>query len=180
MRSLAFVFSHGKQRTLMTNKGGGGGGASGESLYLTGNISGIPPAAPPAPLLLPRLPLLCRRPCICQLSEVDGGAAEKMGRKRKGKKQPREPRFKGNGRQKEKTKTDELVVLLHLSRFHPPPPPSPPRYCSTLPLLFFPPLPSGAVAEAAWSPRRVKSHCSCRAGRASSSQSEKWQRPSQD
>lgn len=75
----------------MTNKGGGGSGggaASGESLYLTGNISGFPPAAPPPPPPPPhRFPLLlCRRPRICQLSEVDGGAAEKMGRDRNEKK----------------------------------------------------------------------------------------------
>lgn len=38
IRSLAFVFSHGKQRTLMTNKDGADG-ALGGSLYLTGNIS---------------------------------------------------------------------------------------------------------------------------------------------
>lgn len=46
IRSLAFVFSHGKQRTLMTNKDSGNG-ALGESLYLTGNINGFPQCLPP-------------------------------------------------------------------------------------------------------------------------------------
>lgn len=46
IRSLAFVFSHGKQRTLMTNKDGADG-ALGGSLYLTGNISDFSRCLPP-------------------------------------------------------------------------------------------------------------------------------------
>lgn len=46
IRSLAFVFSHGKQRRLMTNKDGSDG-ALGRSLFLTGNISDFFRRLPP-------------------------------------------------------------------------------------------------------------------------------------
>lgn len=46
IRSLAYVFSHGKQRTLMTNKDGSHG-SLGRSLFLTGNISDFFRCLPP-------------------------------------------------------------------------------------------------------------------------------------